>query len=126
MFAVLFAWQFPHFMAIAFLYRDDYALAGHRMLADAESGPGVAGRQALLYALAIIPVSLMPFLGHVAGPVYGFGALALGVMYLIPATVFALRETRQRARLLMWSSLVYLPGLFALILVDRWLRTQMG
>ena len=127
LFAMLFAWQFPHFMAIAYLDREDYSNAGHRMLADGAGSPGAAGRQALLYALAIVPVSLMPVLGGVAqAEVYGLGAVALGVMYLSPAVTFALKETRERARLLMFSSLLYLPGLFALILFDRWLQTQMS
>lgn len=122
LFAILFAWQFPHFMAIAYLYREDYAQAGHRMLADGSGSPGAAGRQALLYAMTIVPVSLMPVLGGVASAkVYGLGALALGVMYLSPAVTFALRETRDRARILMFSSLLYLPGLFALILFDHFL-----
>ena len=122
LFAILFAWQFPHFMAIAYLYREDYSRAGHRMLADGQGSPGAAGRQALLYALAIVPVSLMPVIGGVAQPkVYGLGAVALGVMYLSPAVTFALRENRGRARLLMFSSLLYLPGLFALILLDHFL-----
>ena len=120
LFAVLFTWQFPHFMAIAWLYRDDYAKAGHRMLADVDGSPGAAGRQAVLYALAIIPVSLMPTVGGVASSLYAFGALFLGVLYLSPAIVFALKENRARARLLMFSSLIYLPGLFVMILLDRW------
>ena len=121
MFAILFVWQFPHFMAIAWLYREDYSRAGHRMLAD---DAGAAGRQAVLYALAIIPVSLMPVAGGIAGRWYLVGALLLGVMYLSPAVVFAMRQNRERARLLMWSSLIYLPGLFGLILLDGWIMRQ--
>ena len=119
--AILFVWQFPHFMAIAWLYRKDYAAAGHRMLAD---DAGSAGRQGLLYALTIVPVSVMPFVGGIAGFWYFYGALALGVLYLSPAVVFALKENRVRARMLMFASLLYLPGLFLLILFDRWIAGQ--
>ncbi|MEZ5976471.1 MAG: heme o synthase [Planctomycetota bacterium] len=121
LFALLFVWQFPHFMAIAYLYRDDYAQAGHRMLADERSGPGAAGRQALLYAIAILPVSLLPPLGRITYVVYGPGALILGLLYLAPAVLFALKENRERARLLMFASLLYLPAMFALIVFDHWL-----
>ena len=121
LFAILFVWQFPHFMAIAWLYREDYARAGHRMLAG---DAGTAGRQGLLYALTIVPVSVMPFVGGIAGLWYFYGALALGVLYLSPAVVFALKENRVRARMLMFASLLYLPGLFLLILFDRWIAGQ--
>ena len=125
LFAILFAWQFPHFMAIAYLYREDYSRAGHRMLADGSGSPGAAGRQALLYALTIVPVSLMPVVGGVATPeIYGLGAVALGVIYLSPAVTFALKENRGRARILMFSSLLYLPGLFALILFDHFILSH--
>lgn len=118
LFAILFAWQFPHFMAIAWLYREDYARAGHRMLPAVPGSDGVAGRQAVLYCLALLPISLLPSLRGEAGPLYVYGALILGVGYLVPAVFFALREDRKRARGLLLASLVYLPSLLVLILVD--------
>ncbi len=118
LFGVIFAWQFPHFMAIAWLYREDYARAGHRMLPAVPGSEGVAGRQSVLYALALLPVSLLPALRVEAGPLYVAGALILGVTYLVSAVLFALREDRRRARGLLLISLLYLPLLLVLILVD--------
>ena len=118
LFAVIFAWQFPHFMAIAWLYREDYARAGHRMLPAVPGSDGVAGRQSVLYALALLPISLLPALRGDAGPLYVTGALLLGALYLAFSVRFALREDRPRARGLLLVSLVYLPLLFVLVLVD--------
>jgi protoheme IX farnesyltransferase len=126
LFAILFTWQFPHFMAIAWMYREDYKAAGHRMLGGVTEEPGTAGRQAVIYGLAIIPISLMPYLNGSAGYPYGFGALLLGILYLAPAITFAMRETRPRARLLMWVSLAYLPLLCVLILLDQWQLITIG
>ena len=118
LFAVIFAWQFPHFMAIAWLYREDYARAGHRMLPAVPGSDGVAGRQSVLYALVLLPLSLLPALRGDAGILYVVGALLLGAGYLASSVLFALREDRPRARGLLLVSLVYLPLLFVLILVD--------
>lgn len=118
LFATIFAWQFPHFMAIAWLYREDYARAGHRMLPAVPGSDGVAGRQAVLYGLALLPISLMPALRSDAGSMYVVGALFLGVCYLAASVRFALREDRPRARALLIVSLFYLPLLLVLILVD--------
>ena len=118
LFAVIFAWQFPHFMAIAWLYREDYARAELRMLPALPGSDGVAGRQAVLYGLALLPVSLLPALRGEAGSLYVVGALVLGVGYLASSVRFALREDRPRARGLLLASLVYLPLLLVLILVD--------
>ncbi len=122
LFAILFTWQFPHFMAIAWMYRDDYVAGGMRMIPSVPDSDGDAGRQALIYGLAMIPVSLLPLTRGVAGPIYGLGALVLGFVYLWPAVRFAMQETRPRARALMLVSLVYLPLLFALILLDPVVR----
>lgn len=118
LFAVVFAWQFPHFMAIAWLYRGDYARAGHRMLPCVENSDGVAGRYAVLYGLALLPVSLLPVLGGIAGPFYAVGASLLGMAYLGSALAFLFREDERRARGLLRTSLVYLPLLILLVLVD--------
>jgi heme o synthase len=122
LFAVLFAWQFPHFLAIAWLYRADYARAGLRMLPCVESSRGLTGRQALLYALVIVPVALVPAVEGVAGPVYALGALLLGLAYVAASLAFALREDARRARLVLYVSLVYLPVLFSLTLLDPVVR----
>lgn len=122
LFAVLFAWQFPHFLAIAWLYRADYARAGLRMLPCVESSRGLTGRQALLYSLVIVPVALVPAVEGVAGPVYALGALLLGLAYVAASLAFALREDARRARLVLHVSLVYLPVLFSLTLLDPVVR----
>jgi protoheme IX farnesyltransferase len=118
LFAILFAWQFPHFMAIAWLHRADYARAGMAMLPALPGAEGIAGRQSILYASALVPVSLLPGTSGLAGPAYAAGALLLGLCYLVASIAFALRETRVRARILLYTSLVYLPALFAVVFLD--------
>src|SRR5205085_3996423 len=93
LFAILFLWQFPHFLSIAWMYREDYARAGIRMLPVVQpSGEGTA-RQIVLYSLALIPVSLIPSLLRMSGSVYFFGALALGLWYLYSGVRVALDRT---------------------------------
>jgi len=118
LFAVLFAWQFPHFMAIAWLYREDYARAGLKMLPAIEGARGLAGRQAAAYALVLLPVSLLPAVRGDAGLVYLVGALSLGAVYLGLSVAFAFRESRARARALLVTSLVYLPVFYTAVLLD--------
>ncbi len=122
LFAVLFMWQFPHFLAIAWLYRHDYARAGLKMLPAVEGSEGIAGRQALLYSLALVPVSLLPVLRGDAGPLYAAAALLLGAGYCVAALGFALRQSAPRARTLLYTSLAYLPALFSLVLMDPTVR----
>ncbi|MCB9913815.1 MAG: protoheme IX farnesyltransferase [Planctomycetes bacterium] len=118
LFAAVFTWQFPHFMAIAWLYRDDYRRAGMRMLPALPGGEAVAGRAALLYALVGVPVTLLPVVWGEAGPVYGTGALVLALIYLAAAAGFARAQTTRTARTLLLVSLVYLPLLLSLVLFD--------
>jgi protoheme IX farnesyltransferase len=118
LFAILFAWQFPHFLAIAWIYREDYARAGLKMLPSVPNADGIAGRQALLYSLALVPVSLLPALRGEAGVVYVTGACALGLLYAASAAAFALDEKRSRARAVVFTSLVYVPALFSIALMD--------
>jgi protoheme IX farnesyltransferase len=118
LFAILFVWQFPHFMAIAWLYREDYAAAGMRMLPALPGCERVAGRAAWSYGLALIPVSILPGARGDAGVVYTAGALALGLFYLAAAGAFAWRPTERTARALLFGSLLYLPMLFLFILSD--------
>jgi len=122
LFAILFAWQFPHFLAIAWTYREDYARAGLKMLPALPRTEGIAGRQALLYSLALLPVSLLPALRGEAGLVYTIAALALGAAYTASALAFALRESRRRARWVVLVSLVYVPALFSITLLDPLVR----
>jgi len=117
LFGVLFLWQFPHFLAIAWMYREDYCAAGLRMLPAGKSMPHVTGLLAVGYALGLIPVSLLPaYLGE-AGLVYTCVAVVLGFAYLAASIRFAWDETRTSARRVLLTSLVYLP---VLLLVLTW------
>src|SRR5262249_46313250 len=81
LFLILFVWQVPHFLAIAWIHREDYGRAGLRMLPVVDRGGGMTGRQIVTYCLALIPVSLAPVWLHQAGPVYLVGALLLGALF---------------------------------------------
>jgi len=122
LFAIVFAWQFPHFMAIAWLHRADYRRAGMAMLPALDDGEPAAGRQALLYGLVLLPVSLLPALWLLAGPVYVTGALLLGSGYCAAALRFAWTQSEASARLLLGASLAYLPLFLSLVLFDQALR----
>jgi protoheme IX farnesyltransferase len=112
LFAIVFLWQIPHFMAIAWLYRDDYGKAGFPMLPVVDPEGRRAGRQAVIYALALVPVSLVPTLVGITGRVYFGIALALGVALLWLAVRFATLRTDAAARWLFFGSITYLPLLW--------------
>jgi protoheme IX farnesyltransferase len=118
LFAIVFVWQFPHFMAIAWLYRHDYARAGLRMLPTEPGGERVAGRAAITYALVLVPVSLLPGVWGDAGRVFVLGATVLALAYAATAVRFALRQDRGSARLLLFTSLAYLPLVLLLVVLD--------
>jgi protoheme IX farnesyltransferase len=120
---VLFLWQFPHFMAIAWLYRRDYTQAGYQMLTVVEPTGRRAGWQAVIAALALIPVSLVPMLAIPGQGVvlYVAGAALLGAGQLIFAALFWQRATDWRARLLLRASLVYLPTLLVMLMLAPWI-----
>ena len=119
LFLILLLWQVPHFLAIAWIYRDDYARAGLRMLPVVDRDGTLTGRQMVVYALALVPVSLAPVLQGVAGPVYLGGAVILGGGFLASAVAFARASSTGQARRVLRASLLYLPGLLALLLLDR-------
>jgi len=119
LFAIIFVWQFPHFLAIAWLHRDDYARAGLKMLPSVEGGARITGWQMTNYCLALLPVSLAPAVLQIAGRAYFAGALWLGVAFLAVALLFTVRESRANARRLLVASLVYLPALLGLLCLDR-------
>jgi protoheme IX farnesyltransferase len=119
LFAILFLWQFPHFYAIAWMYRDDYARAGIRMLPVVEPDGHSTARQIILYASLLIPVSLAPALLGMSGKVYLLGALALGVWFLYSAVRVAAERSMLRARRVLLVSVFYLPLLYGLMLLDR-------
>jgi protoheme IX farnesyltransferase len=117
LFAILFLWQFPHFHAIAAFYRDDYARAGIRMLPVVNSR--ATARQIVGYTLALLPISLLPVLLKLAGPVYLAGALLLGV-YLLRASLTAAGSlTRENSLRLLKASVLYLPLLWGLMVLQR-------
>jgi len=111
LFLIVFLWQFPHFMAIAWIYRRQYAAAGMRMLPVVDPTGLRPGMQAVLAALVLVPVSLLPAVAGFAGPIYFFWALALGVGQLACAAAFLVRRNDASARTLLRASLVYLPAL---------------
>ena len=118
LFDILFLWQVPHFLAIAWIYRADYCCAGLRMLPSVDPQGCIVGRQMISYSLALIPVSLaLPVLGT-AGAVYAGGALLLGVSLLACAIRFAFLPSPSRARVVLWASLIYLPALLTLVVMD--------
>ena len=119
LFAILFLWQLPHFLAIGWLYRDDYARGGFAMLAVTDRDGSSSGRQAVLYATALLPVTLAAGLLASAGKGYLWGALLLGLAFLGCAVVFAWRRTSPAARLLFFSSVLYLPLVLGLMVFDR-------
>jgi protoheme IX farnesyltransferase len=119
LFLIVYVWQLPHFLSIAWLYREDYERGGFVMLPLVDAEGRMTGRQAALGALALIPVSLLPTLAGLSGPLYFLGAVALGVYFLRHAARFAFTRSSNRARRLMRASLLYLPLLLALLLLDR-------
>jgi heme o synthase len=119
LFAILFLWQFPHFYAIAWMYKEDYARAGILMLPVVEPDGKSTARRILLYSIALIPISLMPKFFAMAGNVYLYGALALGLAFVYYGLRIRWDRTRQQARHVLLASVVYLPVLFSLMLFDR-------
>jgi heme o synthase len=125
LFAILFVWQFPHFMAISWLYREDYARAGIRMLPVIQPDGWSTVLEAVTYAVLMIPVSLLPVYLHIAGMYYGVTAAALGLVYLGYTIRFG-RITRARstieskmyARDLLKVSVIYLPALLTVLMLN--------
>jgi heme o synthase len=125
LFLIVFVWQFPHFQAIAWLYREDYEAAGVKMLPVVDKGGKSVVRQMLAYSSVLIPVSLLPTGLHMSGKIYLGGALALGLVFLwfnfrlaltkLPPTASA---SKKFARHLLQASVIYLPLLFALMMID--------
>jgi protoheme IX farnesyltransferase len=119
LFAILCFWQLPHFLAIAWMYRDQYARAGFVMLPVVDPTGERTGRQALSHTLGLLPVSLCPFLFKMVGPVYLAGAILLGIAFLWCAFQFSRQLTLPRARLLFFASIIYLPSLLGLMVIDK-------
>lgn len=119
LFAILFLWQFPHFLAIAWMYREDYGRAGIKMLPVVEPEGRITGRQILIYTLLLLPVSLMPSMMKITGMVYFVGAILLGLMFLYFSARAARSRTVWQARRLLLASVLYLPALFILMVFNQ-------
>ena len=119
LFLIVFLWQIPHFMAIAWLYRDDYGKAGFPMLPVIEPDGRRTGRQAVAYAVALVPATLIPSLIGLSGPVYGVIALVLGLGLVWLAVRFAAQRNDGSARWLFLSSIAYLPIIWIAMMADK-------
>ncbi len=116
--AILFLWQFPHFYAIAWMYREDYSRAGIQMLPVVEPDGESTTRQILFYSLLLIPISLLPKWMGMTGNLYLVGALCLGLWFFYSGVRVSLDRTKVRARKVLLTSVVYLPVLYLLMLID--------
>jgi protoheme IX farnesyltransferase len=119
LFAIVFLWQIPHFMAIAWMYREDYGKAGFPMLPVIDPEGRRAAKQAVIYAAALVPVSLLPTLAGIAGPVYFVSALVLSVAMLALAIRFAATRSDASARALFFGSITYLPLIWVVMIANR-------
>ncbi len=119
LFAILFLWQFPHFLAIAWMYREDYSRAGILMLPVVEPDGRVTAQQIVAYTLMLLPVSLLPTVLGISGKIYFFGAIILGLLFLYSSIRAAFSLSRQQARRLLLASVLYLPLLFILMVFNR-------
>jgi heme o synthase len=119
LFAILFLWQFPHFLAIAWMYREDYSRAGILMLPVVEPNGRVTAQQIVIYTLMLLPVSLLPVALGMAGKIYLYGAIVLGLLFLYTSLRAAFSMSRQSARRLLLASVLYLPLLFILMVLNK-------
>lgn len=119
LFGIIFFWQMPHFLAIAWMYRDDYERAGIPLLPVVEPDGASTGRQVAWHASALVPVSLIPAVAGLTTNLYFAGALALGLAFLAVSLRFAVRRRLSDARTLFIASIVYLPLLWALMVINR-------
>jgi protoheme IX farnesyltransferase len=119
LYLMLFLWQFPHFMAIAWMYREDYARAGYLVLPPGERSGRFMSRHAVLASLALIPVSLIPTVTGHAGPVYFVLAGILSSLFLYYSAGLAFQKSVLAARRLLLASIVYLPLVFCLLMFGK-------
>jgi protoheme IX farnesyltransferase len=119
LFGIMFLWQLPHFLAIAWMYREDYARAGFPMLPVLEPDGRSTGRQSVVYAAALVPLSLAPTLMRMAGEVYFAGALVLGLAFLGLTLQFARTRAVRDARRVFFGSITYLPLLWILMIANK-------
>ncbi|HEX7049997.1 MAG TPA: heme o synthase [Longimicrobiales bacterium] len=119
LFWIVFVWQLPHFLALAWIFREDYRKGGFVMLSLGDDDGRRTGRQILLYGATLLPISLLPTLHGLTGKLYFFGALALGLAFLAAGAGMTLRRTDRRAWRLFYASVAYLPALLLLMVIDK-------
>ncbi|HYE33145.1 MAG TPA: heme o synthase [Methylomirabilota bacterium] len=119
LFAILFFWQLPHFLAIAWMYKEEYMKAGYVMLPNSDETGARTARQALSHTLGLVPISLCPAVFGQGGVIYFIGALALGVFFVWRAIQFARNSDLTHARQLFFASIIYLPLLLSLLVIDK-------
>jgi len=119
LFGILFVWQLPHSLAIAILYRDDYARGGFRLLPIVDPEGGATGRQIMAHCLVLLPLSLVPTMLEVTGALYFVGALILGLALTACAVPILVNPSARAARRMLLASVVYLPLLLCLMAIDR-------
>jgi len=119
LFVLLFLWQFPHFFAIACMYKEQYAKAGIKMLPVVEKDGSITARQIVLFTVMVLPVSLAPFFLGFAGFIYLGGACLLGIWFLWASIAAARAKTVERSKKLLLVSVLYLPAIFALMVLDH-------
>jgi protoheme IX farnesyltransferase len=119
LYAIVFLWQFPHFMAIAWMYREDYARAGYLVLPLGEARDRFVLLQSVAVSLALVPISLSPMIANKSGLTYSVGALILGSIFCYYSGCFALRRSNAAARQLLAASIIYLPVLFILMMLNK-------
>jgi heme o synthase len=117
LYGILFLWQLPHFMAIAWMYRDDYQRAGYSILPSADRRCAFVNWMTVLPLLVLIPLTLFPALSGHAGTIYASGALFAGSVFLYRGSALALQKSNQNARRLLIASIAYLPAVFALLIL---------
>ena len=120
LFGIMFLWQIPHFLALAWIYRDDYRKGGLAMLSVDDPTGDSTSRQAVVYALALLPVSLLPTAYGLGGIGYFLVALACGAVFLGLALSLMRRRDLRSARRLFFGSLLYLPAVLMALVIDRW------
>jgi protoheme IX farnesyltransferase len=119
LFAMQFLWQFPHFLAIAWMYREEYAKAGILMLPVVEPEGKITARQIVMFTVMLLPVSLAPYFLGVSGMIFLIGASVIGILFLIASIMAARSKTNEMAKRLLLVSVIYLPILFILMVADK-------
>lgn len=119
LFALLFFWQMPHFLALAWMYRNDYERAGFRMLPSIDPHGDATSRQILFFATGLLPLSIIPTLVNLSGTLYLIGAFILGMVFVVLGFRFMKERTNRTARAVFHFSLIYLPLLLLLMIIDE-------